>query len=88
MADRGDRLLPQARRHPTIESRRHSPLRDYQRNTGRVPPPWVEGGWFRYLNDEPAIEGAIDYVRQNPTRIDLPLQHWSFITPFHRVEQA
>lgn len=57
------------------------PLRDYRRNTGRVPPPWVEGGWFRYLNDDTAIEAAIDYARKNPTRIGLPVQRWPFVTP-------
>jgi hypothetical protein len=55
------------------------PLRDYHRNTGRVPQPWVEGGWFRYLNDDQAIADAVDYVRQNPTKIGLPIQTWSFV---------
>jgi REP element-mobilizing transposase RayT len=64
------------------------PLRDFHRNTGRVPPPWVEGGWFRYLNDDIAIESAIDYVRKNPIRIGLPPQRWRFVTPFRRASQA
>ena len=58
------------------------PLGEYRSSRGRIPSPWVEHGWFRYLNDDEEILGAIDYVWENPTKIDLPQQPWWFITRF------
>jgi REP element-mobilizing transposase RayT len=56
------------------------PLADYRSARGRVPSPWVENGWFRYLDNDAAVVGAIDYVWDNPTKIDLRHQPWWFLT--------
>lgn len=58
------------------------PLQSCQRRSGRVPSPWVEDGWFRYLSDCEAVEDAIDYVERNPPKIGLPPQRWRFVTPY------
>lgn len=44
--------------------------------------PWVRGGWFVPLDDEPAIVRAIDYVDGNPTRAGLRRQRWSCVQPY------
>jgi REP element-mobilizing transposase RayT len=64
------------------------PLRDHPKCDGSLPTPWVLGGWNRFLNDEDDIRGAIDYVVKNPTKIGLPKQNWSFVTPFDRVRSG
>jgi REP element-mobilizing transposase RayT len=56
------------------------PLADHRSARGRVPSPWVENGWFRYLDNEDAVVGAIDYVWSNPTKIGLRHQPWWFLT--------
>jgi REP element-mobilizing transposase RayT len=49
---------------------------------GSLPTPWVRGCWKRYLNTQQEVSQAIQYVEQNPVRIKLPRQRWSFVTPF------
>jgi len=58
------------------------PLREYQTGRGRIPTPWVEHGWNRFLNARCEIIDAIDYVERNPVRIWLPKQHWDFVEPW------
>ena len=49
---------------------------------GRLPTPWVEGGWKVYLHDAEEILRTIRYVNQNPEKASLPPQPWEFITPY------
>jgi REP element-mobilizing transposase RayT len=58
------------------------PLAEHRSARERVPSPWVENGWFRYLNNDAEIFGAIDYAWENPTKIGLPHQPWWFLTRF------
>jgi REP element-mobilizing transposase RayT len=58
------------------------PLGAFRRANGRIPTPWVVGGWSRYLNAEPEIVDASDYVVHNPERIGFKRQTWSFVVPF------
>lgn len=64
------------------------PLSDHCSARGRVPTPWVLGGWNRFLNDQRAIIDAIDYVEKNPTKAGLRRQHWSFVLPFKGVRDG
>jgi hypothetical protein len=41
-----------------------------------------------FLDHPKEIRRTIDYIEQNPIKIDLPAQHWPFVTkyddwPFH-----
>lgn len=58
------------------------PLRHCQCADGSIPTPWVVGGWIRYLDNFKAVADAIEYVRENPTKIGLPAQPWWFLTSF------
>jgi hypothetical protein len=58
------------------------PLEAFRNGDGSVSTPWVEGGWKRYLNTPIEAVGAIDYVDENPEKLGLPPQPWSFVIPF------
>ncbi len=58
------------------------PLQKFIDKRKRLPSMWVRGGWKRFLSSPDKIEDAIEYVRSNPARHDLPSQQWSFETPF------
>ena len=58
------------------------PLQDYRQANGRVPSPWVVGGWFVYLNSPAEVHGRIRYVEENPTKAGLPPQRWPFVRPY------
>ena len=58
------------------------PLADYRRADGRVPSPWVEDGWFVYLNTPEQIRQRIGYVQENPVKEGLPRQQWPFVVPY------
>jgi REP element-mobilizing transposase RayT len=60
------------------------PLSKFADATGRTPTPWADGGWERYLNTDTEIEDTMQYVNSNPTKHNLPPQHWPFTTPFSR----
>ena len=62
-----------------------NPLAEYRDWRDRIPSPWAEHGWFRYLNDAGAIRQAIRYVEGNPEKVDLPRQHWPFVVPFEGI---
>jgi REP element-mobilizing transposase RayT len=47
---------------------------------GKVPTPWGEGGWKVFLHSLDEIEGAMQYVNQNPIEAGLPPQRWRWIT--------
>jgi REP element-mobilizing transposase RayT len=56
-----------------------APFRDRR---GRLPSTWAELQWKVFLDSEEAIEAAIRYVEENPTKEGKPPQKWSFVTPF------
>jgi REP element-mobilizing transposase RayT len=58
------------------------PFRDQAKPDGRLPTPWVEGGWKVYLHDDEEIIRTINYVNRNPEKAGLPPQRWNFITPY------
>ena len=55
------------------------PLAGYETSRGRIPTPWVEGGWNRYLNGWHEIVDAIGYVQANPRKCGLPPQRFGFV---------
>ena len=55
---------------------------------GRPPTPWARKHWQVYLDSEQAIENAIGYVLENPTKEGKPPQHWPWITLFAGVESS
>ena len=57
------------------------PLSGFINRSNRVPSPWVDGGWNRFIDDHRQIEPAADYVERNPPRIGLPRQSWPFTSP-------
>ncbi len=58
------------------------PLASYAKPNERPPRMWSEHQWKVYLDTEEAIDNAIAYVNENPTKEGKPAQHWSFVTPF------
>ena len=58
------------------------PLAGYINRSDRVPSPWADGGWNRFIDDPIDIPPAIDYVEKNPERIGLARQYWSFVAPY------
>jgi REP element-mobilizing transposase RayT len=58
------------------------PFEGYRDGSGWVPSPWVEGGWNRFLNSDADVVGAIDYTEQNPLKMGLRRQTWSFVIPY------
>ena len=61
------------------------PLHGFINRSNRVPSPWVDGGWNRFIDDHRLVEPAADYVVKNPTRIGLPKQSWPFVTSIPHV---
>ncbi len=61
-----------------LEERIH-PLQEYRQANGRVPSPWVVGGWFVYLNSPGEVLARVRYVENNPVKAGLPRQHWLFV---------
>ena len=59
------------------------PLARYINRGGRVPSPWVDGGWKRFIDRAQDIPDAIEYVNENPERVGLTRQNWRFVAPFH-----
>ncbi len=49
---------------------------------GRLPSPWVEGGWNVFLDTDDEIRQRIDYTNDNPVKARLPRQQWPFVVPF------
>jgi hypothetical protein len=58
------------------------PLQEHRQANGRIPSPWVVGGWFVYLNSPSDVYGRIRYVEGNPTKAGLPPQQWPFVSPY------
>ena len=61
------------------------PLAGFINRSGRIPSPWVDGGWNRFIDDHREIEPAADYVVQNPKKLGLPRQSYSFVQPIPHV---
>lgn len=58
------------------------PLERYRDNSGWASSTWVEGRWNRFLNSDDEVSGAIGYAEQNPLRMGLRGQTWSFVIPY------
>lgn len=63
------------------ESNLH-PLAEFKGVNGKTPPMWAARQWKVYLDNEDAIDEAINYVEMNPEKEGKPRQSWSFVTPF------
>lgn len=64
------------------------PLSEYAKDKTRPPRMWAEHEWKVYLDTEKAIENAIRYVNENPTREGKQSQSWSWVTPFSGLDKA
>ena len=58
------------------------PLAAHSKPNGRLPSPWVEGGWNVFLNADDEIRHRIGYTEDNPVKAGLEHQRWPFIVPF------
>jgi len=58
------------------------PFADVHYADRRCPSPWARGEWSVFLDSPESILRAIRYVRDNPLRERLPIQKWSFATPY------
>jgi REP element-mobilizing transposase RayT len=45
-------------------------------------PLWTTGGWKVFLDHPDEVWRTIRYVDQNPIKLHLPAQCWSFVTPY------
>lgn len=45
-------------------------------------PVWGGPGWKVFLDHPDAVWRTIRYIEQNPVKLYLPMQHWSFVTPY------
>ena len=57
-------------------------------DAGSIPSPWAEGQWKVFLDNEEAIENAIQYVEENPLKEGKPRQSWSFVQPFTGLDHG
>ncbi len=57
------------------------PLANYRSKRGRVPSPWVRGGWYVYLNTPDRVNRASEYVDANPVKAGMKRQTWTFVKP-------
>ena len=48
------------------------PLRAFRTPAGVIPSPWSEGVWSVFINDDPQLSAAIEYVRRHPMKQGLP----------------
>jgi len=58
------------------------PFGDREQPGGRLPTPWVDGGWKVYLHTPEEIRTRIGYVERNPVEAGMPPQRWDFVTPY------
>lgn len=58
------------------------PLAEHRNTRGRVPSPWVEHGWYRFLDNPVEVSGAIDYANDNPVKQGMKKQQWSFVQEY------
>ena len=58
------------------------PLQEFRQANGRIPSPWVVGGWFVYLNSPAEVLGRVRYVEENPAKAGAPPQRWAFVRDY------
>jgi REP element-mobilizing transposase RayT len=46
-------------------------------------PTWTRGGWKVFLDHPDEVWRTIRYVEQNPQKMRLPAQKWSFVTAYN-----
>jgi hypothetical protein len=51
------------------------------KSDGALHTPWAEGCWHVFINDEPQLQTAIEYVTGHPAKEGQAAQNWPFITP-------
>ena len=56
--------------------------------SGKTPHVWATGLWKSFLDTNIAIENAINYVLENPTKEGKPEQRWSFVSGFSGVDST
>ena len=71
-----------------LKQERLHPLASHVTADGQMPTPWARGEWKAYLDCETAIDDAIRYVEENPTKEGKPRQKWSCVTPFRGLDQG
>jgi REP element-mobilizing transposase RayT len=52
---------------------------------GKLPSVWAEKQWCVFLDCAEAIDGAVQYVEENPEKEGKPKQTWSFVAPYRDV---
>lgn len=80
-------LLKGASTRSTIAENRH-PLAAHVPAGTRPPRMWAARSWKVYLDSDNAIEAAIRYVKDNPSKEGRKPQRWSFVTPFAGISTA
>jgi REP element-mobilizing transposase RayT len=45
-------------------------------------PVWTRGGWKVFLDHPDEVQRTIRYVEENPLKMRLPRQQWSFVIPY------
>jgi REP element-mobilizing transposase RayT len=78
-------LLKGAATRELIDRNLH-PLAQYAKPGSRPPKMWARRLWKVYLDTEEAIENAMRYVVENPTKEGKPRQTWSFVSPFRGLD--
>jgi REP element-mobilizing transposase RayT len=78
-------VLKGAATRQIIVERLH-PLARFAAPGKRPPCMWAVGHWQAFLDDDEAIEAAVEYVEQNPLREGKSAQRWKFVTPFQGLE--
>ncbi|MGB7158509.1 MAG: transposase [Tepidisphaeraceae bacterium] len=56
-----------------------NPMEQFSQSDGRYPSVWVQHGWNVFLDDDEGIRRAIEYDEENPIKLGLPRQEWSFV---------
>lgn len=64
-----------------VEAGMH-PLKRFAKADGSVPKLFARGGRHRFLFTRRDVRGRIAYVKENPTKVGLPEQHWTFVVPY------
>jgi len=58
------------------------PFEGERQEDGSLPTPWVSECWKRFLGSRKEMIGAIKYVEDNPSRMNLPRQSWKIVSPY------
>ena len=71
-----------------LEETLHPMSRYRTENPPYLPSMWAERQWITFLDNEEAIDNAIRYVKNNPTREGRPPQCWDVVQPFHGLDSG